>query len=90
MSTYARLGHSLSDSLIPAQTEDRRRTATALIQASTQFDSPRRHSEKPLVRRVPTPNQVVNETSLTPFWGSVGARLGSKMLPSFSSCKRSN
>jgi hypothetical protein len=44
MSTYARLGHSLSDtdSLIPAQTEDRRRTATALIQASTQQTKRRR------------------------------------------------
>src|SRR5215208_2764319 len=37
MSTYARLGYSLSDtdSLIPAQAEDRGRTATGLIQAST-------------------------------------------------------
>ena len=37
MSTYARLVHSLSDtdSLIPAQAEDRGRTATGLIQAST-------------------------------------------------------
>ncbi len=36
MSAYARLGYSLSDteSLIPAQAEDRRRTATGLIQAS--------------------------------------------------------
>jgi hypothetical protein len=37
MSTYARLGYSLSDteSLIPAQAEDRGRTANGLIQAST-------------------------------------------------------
>jgi hypothetical protein len=37
MSTYARLGHSLSDtdSLIPAQAEAHGRTATGLIQAST-------------------------------------------------------
>jgi len=33
MSTYARLGHSLSDtdSLIPEQADDRRRTATPLV-----------------------------------------------------------
>ena len=37
MSTYVRLGYSLSDtdSLIPAKAEDRERTATGLIQAST-------------------------------------------------------
>ena len=37
MSAYARLGYSLSDadSLTPAQAEDRERTATGLIQAST-------------------------------------------------------
>jgi hypothetical protein len=37
MSTYARLGYSLSDadSLIPAPAEDRERTATRPIQAST-------------------------------------------------------
>ena len=37
MSTHARLGYSLSDtdSLIPAQAEDRGRTATGLIQGST-------------------------------------------------------
>ena len=37
MSTYARLGYSLSDtdSLTPAQAEDRGRTATRPIQAST-------------------------------------------------------
>ena len=37
MSTYARLGYSLSDtdSLIPAQAEDRERTATGLIQPTT-------------------------------------------------------
>jgi hypothetical protein len=36
MSAYARLGYSLSDteSLIPAQAEDRRCNATGLIQAS--------------------------------------------------------
>ena len=37
MSTYARLGYSWSDtdSPIPAQAEDRERTATGLKQAST-------------------------------------------------------
>jgi hypothetical protein len=37
MSAYARLGYSLSDadSLTPAQAEDRERTATGRIQAST-------------------------------------------------------
>jgi hypothetical protein len=37
MSTYARLGYSLSDidSLTPAQAEDRGRTSNGLIQAST-------------------------------------------------------
>jgi hypothetical protein len=37
MSTYARLGYSLSDteSLTPAQAEERGRTATRSIQAST-------------------------------------------------------
>jgi hypothetical protein len=37
MSTYVRLGYSLSDtdSLIPAQAEDRERTEAGLIQAST-------------------------------------------------------
>jgi hypothetical protein len=37
MSAYARLGYSLSDtdSLTPAQAEDRERTATGPIQANT-------------------------------------------------------
>jgi hypothetical protein len=54
------------------------------------FESPRLHSEKPLVQRVFTPNQVFNVFILTLLSGVSGGQVGVKSAPFVSSRNLSN